>query len=370
MSAPVAVPPSNGKTVVVSGINGYIASVTGLEALRKGYTLVGTCRSRAKAEPLLKGAYAEFADAGRVRIVEVVDMTKEGAFDEAVKGAHAIIHTASPIDFTLKTPSQVISPAIAGTVGILHSALRHAGPQLSALAVTSSVAAIASPKPDGSSYTFTEEDWNNYAEKQVEEAGGVDIPPNILYGASKTAAERAIWAFREKEKASTLCRSVSPRALNPTVVYGPPIISHSDPASLNETIKPIYAIFSGTITDGELPAKIGTGAYVDVRDVAAAHVWAIENPAASDGQRYIVAAGLGPPQAIADLIREVYPERGPSIPLGNPGEGYVKGEYGWFPAEAGGIALSAKKLEEAMGIKWIKFDKCILDTVKCLEKYL
>jgi NAD(P)-dependent dehydrogenase (short-subunit alcohol dehydrogenase family) len=93
MSTPVALPPSNGKTVVITGINGYLASVTGLEALRKGYTLVGTCRSLARAEPLLKGAYAEFANAGRVRIVEVGDMTKEGAFDEAVKGISQPRHT-------------------------------------------------------------------------------------------------------------------------------------------------------------------------------------------------------------------------------------------------------------------------------------
>jgi nucleoside-diphosphate-sugar epimerase len=107
-----------------------------------------------------------------------------------------------------------------------------------------------------------------------------------------------------------------------------------------------------------------------VRDVAAAHVWAIGNPAVSDGQRYIVAAGLGPPQAIADLLRDTYPERSASIPLGNPGEGYVKSDYGWFPEEAEVTTLSSKKLEEAMGIKWIKFDQCILDTVKCFGKYL
>ena len=81
-----SLPPSNGKTVVVTGINGFIASVTGLAILKKGYTLIGTCRSRARAEPLLKDAYAEYDRAGRVKIVEVVDMTKEGAFDEVVKG--------------------------------------------------------------------------------------------------------------------------------------------------------------------------------------------------------------------------------------------------------------------------------------------
>jgi nucleoside-diphosphate-sugar epimerase len=107
---------------------------------------------------------------------------------------------ASPIDFRLTNPALVVGPAIAGTTGILRSALRCSGPQLSAVVITSSVAAIVSPPTDG--YTFTEDDWNNYAEKQVEEAAGKDCPANVCYAASKTAAEKAIWAFREKEKVS------------------------------------------------------------------------------------------------------------------------------------------------------------------------
>jgi nucleoside-diphosphate-sugar epimerase len=87
MSEPaLSLPPSNGKTVAITGINGFLASVAGLAVLKKGYTLIGTCRSRARAEPLLKDAYAEYDRAGRVKIMEVEDMTKEGAFDQVVKG--------------------------------------------------------------------------------------------------------------------------------------------------------------------------------------------------------------------------------------------------------------------------------------------
>ena len=77
---------SNGKTVLISGINGYIASAIGLELLKKGYNIRGTSRSVLSASRLLEGAYNEYTDAGRIEVVMIGDMTAPGAFDEAVKG--------------------------------------------------------------------------------------------------------------------------------------------------------------------------------------------------------------------------------------------------------------------------------------------
>jgi NAD(P)-dependent dehydrogenase (short-subunit alcohol dehydrogenase family) len=80
----MAIPASNGKTVLITGINGYIASVLGLHLLEKGYSLRGTSRRTTSVEPLLKGPYAAYQD--RVKIHEVSDMTVAGAFDEAARG--------------------------------------------------------------------------------------------------------------------------------------------------------------------------------------------------------------------------------------------------------------------------------------------
>ena len=75
---------SNRKTVLVTGINGYIASVLGLQILSKGYKLRGTCRSKDRVAVLLEGVYKDYAS--RVEIFEVEDITEPGAFDEAVRG--------------------------------------------------------------------------------------------------------------------------------------------------------------------------------------------------------------------------------------------------------------------------------------------
>ena len=80
----MSLPPSNGKIVLISGINGYIASNIGLELLRKGYTVRGTSRSATAKEDLLSGAFKGY-DA-RYEHSVVADITEKGAFDEAVKG--------------------------------------------------------------------------------------------------------------------------------------------------------------------------------------------------------------------------------------------------------------------------------------------
>ena len=83
----MSIPESNGKIVLITGLNGYIASVLGLELLSKGYHVRGTSRRAASTEALLKGPYAPYLD--RIDIFEVSDMTVDGAFDEAVKGNSA-----------------------------------------------------------------------------------------------------------------------------------------------------------------------------------------------------------------------------------------------------------------------------------------
>jgi nucleoside-diphosphate-sugar epimerase len=83
----MSIPESNGKTLLITGINGYIASVLGQLVLSKGYSLRGTTRRVSSSESLLSGPYAAFKD--RVEIFEVSDMTIDGAFDEAAKGIHS-----------------------------------------------------------------------------------------------------------------------------------------------------------------------------------------------------------------------------------------------------------------------------------------
>ncbi|MCJ1405848.1 hypothetical protein MMC11_009078 [Xylographa trunciseda] len=348
---------SNGKVVLVSGINGYIASTIGLDLLKKGYTLRGTSRSAHSADALLKGAYKDYVD--RIQMMSVPDMTIPGAFDEAVKGVVAVIHTASPIDFSLKSWDHFVPIAVAGAAGILLSAYKHAGPQLESFVLTSSVAAIVDPskKP----YDFTEADWNTYSVAKAKEQGE-EAPSGLLYQASKTEAERAIWTFRDEYK--TLAKPpFAISAVNPGVVVGPPVQPPPTASSLNETLRPTWAVFSGASTT--IPPTIGSASYVDVRDVAAIHVWCAEHPTESNGQRYLMANGRGTPQAAADILRKAYPDR-KEIPVGEPGSDY-EADYGW---PKGGQSFDSAKAKKALGREFVLYDQSILDTAKVFERYL
>ena len=126
--------------------------------------------------------------------------------------------------------------------------------------LTSSVAAITD-HADG--HLNTESDWNTRS----------SLTRNPYYY-SKTLAEQAAWQFVEAGK---------PRfdlvVINPFFVIGP---------SLVPGINTSHTSLIG-LTNGRIPAVIALEwALVDVRDVARAHILAMENPAAAGS--YIVAA--------------------------------------------------------------------------------
>lgn len=72
-------------TVLVTGANGYIASVTIRAFLEAGFSIRGTVRSLSSAKGLQE-ILKSYVDQGKLNFVEVPDITIEGAFDEAVKG--------------------------------------------------------------------------------------------------------------------------------------------------------------------------------------------------------------------------------------------------------------------------------------------
>lgn len=261
------------------------------------------------------------------------------------------MHTASPIDFSLTKVDDFMIPAVNGNISILNSTLS-AGPQLASFVLTSSVAAIVDvSKPDD--YAFTEDDWNVNGEAVARK----EFRAGPAYGASKAASERAMWRWKEMHNPS-----FSLSAVNPGVVTGPPVSFPSSPAKLNATLLPVWQIYSGEAKT--VPPGIGGQSYIDVRDVSTLHIWCMEHPEASNGQRYIAANGKGTPQAIADILRRVFPDR--DIAVGEPESDYVAGTYDY---PAGKRSTRATKACKAMGVeKFIGFEKSILDTVKSFEE--
>ena len=87
--------------VLVTGANGYLATWVVKKYLEAGYSVRGTVRSLSKSA-FLNDKFAHYGN--RFELVIVEDITRDGAFDEAVKGVDAIAHIAFPFYYKTTNP--------------------------------------------------------------------------------------------------------------------------------------------------------------------------------------------------------------------------------------------------------------------------
>jgi len=340
--------PAPGSKILVTGANGYIAIWVVRRLLEKGYSVRGTVRSASKAEHL-KQLFSSYGDKHEVVVVE--DITKEGAFDEAVKGVDGIEHTASPFHLNCDDPKEFIEPAVKGTVGVLQSALKY-GSGVKRVVVTSSCAAVL--EIPSTPRTFSETDWNNQAIKEVEEKGRDALVMN-KYRASKTLAEKSAWDFVEKNKGSIGFDLV---VLNPPYVFGPPI--HYVPSA--DQLNTSQAEFYNTVVKGAKDDKsLGSlgNCWIDVRDLALAHVLAMET-AQAGGNRFIVSAGTFKWQDFVDAANSLNPPIYPpgSLPKGIPGSGSAS------PDVVHLIDYDTSKAAKILGLtKYLTWEDCARDSL-------
>ncbi len=256
--------------VLVTGASGFIASRTIEQLLAKGHRVRGTVRSLGKEKDLaplraLPGAKE------RLELVRA-DLLTEGSFDAAAQGCDAALHMASPYVLDAKDPQKdLVDPAVQGTLSVL-SACEKAS-SVKRLVITSSMAAITD-EPE-SDHVLTEADWNVKS----------SLTRNPYYY-SKTLAEKAGWDFVEKRRPGFDLVTI-----NPFMVIGPALSP-----GINTSNQLFVDLLSGTY-----PGIMNlTWGFVDVRDVADAHLRAIETPGAHG--RYITAGETISMRDVVDLL--------------------------------------------------------------------
>ncbi|KAF8601441.1 D-lactaldehyde dehydrogenase [Ceratobasidium sp. AG-I] len=325
-------------TVLVTGASGFIAAWVCKTLLEAGYTVCGTVRSTSKGEYLVN-LFKSYDD--RFKYVIVKEMAEDGAFDEAVKGVDAVVHTASPCTFDADDPETLIRPAVRGTVSVLKSIEKN-GPSVQRVVFTSSGAAIIDPtKPAGT--IFTDDEWNDWSVKQVEEKGR--NAGNDKYRASKVLAEKAAWAEAERQKSWDLA------TILPLMTLGPFIHQVSDPSNLNTSISLFYKFTSAKEGETSQERLLAPNTnFGDVRDVALAHVRALELPEAG-GQRFIAGTGPHTWQDALDLLPDSYPR-------GTPGGG----------KSVKHITFDSAKARRVLGIDFRSFEDIIRDTERDLRE--
>ncbi|KAF8519607.1 D-lactaldehyde dehydrogenase [Hysterangium stoloniferum] len=309
--------------VLVSGASGFVASWITRHLLESGYNVRGTVRSPAKGE-YLKNIHKQYGDKFEYVIVE--DVQIEGAFDDAAKGMDYVVHTASPFHLSAEDPQQIIGPAVRGTIGILESIAKFA-PDVKRVVVTSSTAAVTGtagpnePQPEA----YNEKHWNAESPGVVEKEGK-NASGSQKYRASKTLAERAAWDFVDKHQKDIKWSLVT---MLPPLIFGPVIHQVSSPSSLNTSSLNFLAYLKNDPprTDEQLSEPVGS--FVDVRDVAAGHVLALENEslgnksneaAFKEGSgRMILSAGNFSWQGVTDTLVESGISLPSTVPRGKAG---------------------------------------------------
>lgn len=87
---------SSASKILVTGANGYIGLWTVKSLLERGFAVRAVVRRESKSK-ILQALFPKFVESGKLEFAFIGDLTKEGAFDEAVKSIEGILHLASPL---------------------------------------------------------------------------------------------------------------------------------------------------------------------------------------------------------------------------------------------------------------------------------
>lgn len=329
--------------VLLTGGSGFIAAHCVDELLKSNHDVVFTVRSHDKGKKILSN-HPNVAEK-RLSYVIVEDIAKEEAFDEAVQSDppfEAVLHTASPFHFNVTNPKKdLLDPAIIGTTGILKSIKKNA-PTVNRVAITSSFASIinATEHPD----VYNESVWNPVTMDQA-----LNTDAATAYRGSKKLAEKAAWDFVEKEKPNftitTLC---------PPLVLGPVVHYFNDLSSINTSNEIVRDMIQGKFKkDGLPPTRVVI--WVDVRDLALAHVRAVEKDDAQN-KRFFVTAGSYRFSEIADIIKKNFPALADQLP-----------EKTKRDPEQDPFKYDNSRSKEVLGIQYRSLEDSITDLVKSLQ---
>jgi len=267
-------------TVCVTGGTGFLGSWCVKLLLQRGYIVRATTRDAEKAAYLQKLPNA----ATNLTIVPGIELLTPGAFTDAFSGCDAVLHTASPYVLKGASRDELVLPAVEGTKSVLSTCSALGIHKVVLTSSITSLNATFGSKP--AEHVYTDVDWLSeefLTEKQA------------WYPLAKLMGEKAAWeASRQPSCPWQLA------VMLPTQIFGPMLDG-----------QPHLNTSSGTVAafvNGGLP-KIPNAhmSCVDVRDVAEAHVRALETEG-SWGRRFLLVGATPSFEEVGKLVRTALPE--------------------------------------------------------------
>ncbi|KAG6846733.1 hypothetical protein H0H93_012192, partial [Arthromyces matolae] len=203
--------------------------------------------------------YKKLGFGDKVSVVEIADVSK-GEFPEVFQGVDAVIHAAAPVGLDGRVPTEImLKSTIEGTMNVVRQAEK-AG--IKRIVVTGSIVNVMNER-----YSFTDNDWYPITQEEALKTTG-----NDAYRAGKTLAEQALWEFADSHP------HLEVTTLLPPMVYGP--LAATQPISTGNynALSTDILIYRLLHADGFYPI---TNLYIDIRDIALAHVLALNSPPTS-----------------------------------------------------------------------------------------
>jgi nucleoside-diphosphate-sugar epimerase len=337
------------KTVLVTGATGYIGSWVVKYLLESGYTVRVTVRDKSKTEKY-KHLVQLAEEAKGILEIWSANLLDEGSFDEAAAGADAIMHIASPFTLRFKDAQRdLIDPALKGTRNVLSAATKSG--TVKRIVLTSSVAAV-----HGDNIDMVEKGLTEFTEEHFNTSSSAKHQP---YSYSKVIAEKEAWQMAQLQSQWELV------VINPSFVIGPSLSNSSDSESLNF----MKDLLKGKFFFGAPDLMFG---FVDVRDVAKAHILALENSKAEG--RHILVERTMSVMELAQVIKKLFGKKY-KMPLMKAPKAMLYLIGGLFGVTAGfvrrnvgyPIRINSSKSREKLGLTYRNIDDTVRDMVEQME---
>lgn len=273
--------------VLVTGGTGYMASWLVKYLLEDGYQVRITVRDLENEDKFHHLKKIANGTRGKLAIFEA-DLLDPKAFKKAMTGCNIVFHTASPFLMSgISNPKkQLIDPSYEGTRNVLE--MVNKSHSVKKVVFTSAISAIygdASDIENTKDQIFNEIYWNKSSNLKHEPLGF-----------SKTVAEREAWRIHDDQGRWKMV------VLNPALILGPSLTTKSVSGSFDY----IKKIANGTFKDGVPNVECG---FVDVRDVAHAHIFAAQDQYAEG--RFMLVHEVKSMLEIASILKTKFGDRFP-----------------------------------------------------------
>jgi len=217
------------------------------------------------------------------------------------------------------------------------------GSALKSIAVTGSINALTTGSPEELiANVMTNTFWSNITQEQAREMQN----PYISYCSGKKEAELAIWKFVKEESPS-----FTVTVYLPALIFGPPIQPVESLDKLNYSNGVFYSLFNGS--NSSVPPT-SFPSYIDVRDLAYAHVKALTTPEAAN-KRFLIGGAKMTYSAIVDTLRKLSESEIPELKgrLPEPSDEAEKVTFARIEAEDGnrvvGLEGRLRTMEQTFG---------------------